>query len=76
MMTSSVRGKSNVSMDRGSMQHETDVIRNKQQTDRVDIKRRNGSPLRTAQQDDVEYGGDDEVDATYNFFMKRCVGLQ
>ena len=58
------------------MQHETNAIRNEQQIDRVDIKKRNGGVLRMAQCNDGDDGGDDEVGATRNFSMMRCVRLQ
>ena len=60
MVTSVVRGKINVSMDRRV---------NEQQTDRVDIKRRDGATLKTAQRNDGEDGGDDEVGTTRDVSM-------
>ena len=58
------------------MQHAIDVIRNEQQTDRVNIKQQNRGALSAVQHDNGEDGGDDEVSATRNFSMTRCVGLQ
>ena len=54
---SSVKGNNNVSIERG-VDLRVNTIRNKQQTDRVDIKRRNRGVLRTVQQGNVEDGGD------------------
>ena len=51
------------------MQHASDAIRNEQQTDRVDIKQRDGDTLRTVQRYNSEDEGDDEVGATRSFSM-------
>ena len=58
------------------MQHVTDEIHNERQTDRIDIKRRDGGALKTVQRDDSGDGINDEVSATRNFSMTRCVGMQ
>ena len=52
---SSVKGNNNVSIERG-VDLRVNTIRNKQQTDRVDMKRRDGGVLRMVQCDNGEDG--------------------